>query len=175
MVFSLFRTSANAASIKRLHGEIVAASRQPAFYQHYGVSDTFAGRLELLILHAWLALGALRHCPDPAPFLARDLADAIFAGLDANLREMGVGDSAVPKRIGRMLEAFTGRCMAYDRALEQSPDQLAIALARNVLAGQGDGTRLGRYARAAAAALAQCDLEAMLARPLPFPDAALLN
>ena len=171
MVFSLFRKTAHAAIIKRLHGEIVAASRQTAFYQHYGVSDTFEGRLELLILHAWLLLGALKQHPD----LARDLADAIFAGLDADLREMGVGDSAVAKRIGRMLEAFTGRCMAYDQALEQSREQLAIALARNVLAGQGDGGRLARYAGAAAAALAQCDLDAILARPLPFPHAALLN
>ena len=173
MIFSLFRKSPNASIIARLHGDIVAAARQPAFYLDFGVSDTFEGRLELLILHAGLVLRQLALLPDPAPALACDLADAIFAGLEANLREMGVGDIVIPKRMGRLAEAFFGRNMAYDRALKGEGDGLAGALARNVLAGQGDGARLGRYVLAATAALGQRNLAALLAQPLPFPDAAL--
>lgn len=173
MIFSLFRKSSNTLVIDRLHGDIVAAARQPAFYRDFGVSDSFEGRLELLILHAGLVLRQLTLLPDPAPALARDLADAIFAGLEANLREMGVGDIVIPKRMGRLAEAFFGRNMAYDRALKGEGEGLARALARNVLAGQGNGARLASYVLAATTALDQCDLAAVLAKPLPFPDAAL--
>lgn len=175
MIFSLFRKSPNTLTINRLHGDIVAAARQPAFYQYFGVADTFEGRLELLILHAGLVLRHLTALPEPAPALARDLADAIFAGLEANLREMGVGDIVIPKRMGKLAEAFFGRNMAYDRALKGEGEVLASVLARNVLAGQGDGTRLARYVLAATAALAPCGLTALLAQPLPFPDAALAD
>ena len=159
--------------IQHIHGQIVAATRLPVFYLEFGVPDTFEGRFELLSLHATLVLRRLQQLQAPA--MAQALADQIFIGLDDAMRQMGVSDAVVPKRIGRMLEAFTGRMLAYGQALERQDDSLALALQRNVQAGQGDGQRLARYVRRCETSLAGRDLAQLQNHPLPFPDAARIE
>src|SRR6476620_7868248 len=106
MIFGLFRRSANERVIERLHGEIMAAVRQPSLYADYGVPDTFEGRFEMLILLSTLVVRRLAKLPSPGPEIAQDLTDKIFSEIDAAMREMGVGDLAVPKRIKKMAAAF---------------------------------------------------------------------
>ena len=172
-MFSLFgrkRAQANRQLIERLHAEIVAAVRRPAFYVDYGVADTFEGRLELLILHAWLVLKRLNDAEAPGPAAAQDLVDAVFRHLDFGLREMGVGDMAVPKRMKTLAEAFLGRSMAYDTALREGEQALAAALSRNMFNGNDTGKAMARYAMAAGARLSATPLEVCFVDPLPFPD-----
>lgn len=136
MPFGLFRRSTSRQLIDRLHGEIVAIVRQPELYQGYGVPDTFDGRFEMLALVSTLFVRRLALLPAPGPDIAQDLTDAIFAGLDASLREMGVGDLTVPKRIKKMASAFLGRRQAYEEGLRLGdPGVLAAALSRNVYGG----------------------------------------
>ena len=181
----LFRSAGNRSFIDKIHGDIVAAARNRVFYQRYGVPDTLEGRFELLILHAGLALRRLAALPAPGPDLAQDLSNAVFRHFDIALREMGVGDLTVPKRIKTMAEAFLGRAQAYDAALRAPNDQaLGAALSRNVYGrapvmavgdGEGGATevwRLARYTRAAAAALENADTKAQLAGAITFPDPA---
>ena len=169
MLKTLFRASANRAVIRDLHGRIVAAARQPALYAEYGVPDTLEGRVELVTLHAMLMLRALRGAPGPGPQMAQNVADAVFADFDAALREMGVGDVSIPKRISRLAADFVGRCAAYETALaDPGNTALEAALARNIFApGGGDAARLARYVRAAAGKLAALSPDAM-AREAPM-------
>lgn len=156
MLRSLFRASANRAVIRDLHGKIVAAARQPALFADYGVPDTLEGRFELVTLHAMLAMRTLGSAPPPGPQMAQGVANAVFAGFDAALREMGVGDATIPKRIGKLAGQFAGRCGAFAAAMAD-PDNVALeaALVRNIFApGGGDAARLARYVRAAAGKLA---------------------
>lgn len=169
-MFRLTSRSKHARSITRIHGEIVAATRQPLFYLKFGVADSFEGRFELLTLHTAIVLRRLQQLPDPAPVRAQELADSVFAGLEMAMRELGVGDSVIPKRMGRLLEAFSGRMRAYMTALDADGNELAQALARNVLGGQGDGVNLARYARAFAQNLAGADLPLIGTVSLPVPD-----
>ena len=177
----LFRSASNRGFIDKIHGDIVAASRNPAFYERFGVPDTLEGRFELLILHAALALRRLAALPAPGPDMAQDLSNAVFRHFDAALREMGVGDLTVPKRIKTMAEAFLGRAQVYDAALRQDNDQqLGAALTRNVYgrpavavaggAAKGDVWSLTRYARASAAGLAAADAKTLLSGAIAFPD-----
>ena len=174
MFTRLFRSSANRPVIDAIHGGIVAAARQPALFADYGVPDTVSGRFELLALHASLVLRALGAKPRPGPEMAQDLADAVFRHLDRALREMGVGDLTVPKRIKTLAGDFIGRGAAYGAALQAGDDSaLAAALRRNVFApGQGDAARLARYTRLAASGLAALPAD-RLAGPGLFPDATL--
>ncbi len=159
----------NRATVDRLHAEIVAAARDPAFFTAYSVADTLEGRFEILTLHAWLALRRLAALPPPAPEIAQDLTDAVFRHFDIALRELGVGDTSVPKRMRRLAEAFLGRCAAYDAALETGEEALVAALARNVYAGAGDPRRLALYVDAADRALAEAPIAAFAQGPVPFP------
>ncbi|WP_245501155.1 ubiquinol-cytochrome C chaperone family protein [Lichenibacterium minor] len=171
--FARRRPDPRRALLDRLHGEIVGAVRRPAFYIDYGVPDTFEGRFELLALHAGLVLRRFNAAEKPGPAVAQDLVDTVFAHLEADLREAGVGDVTVPKRMKRLCEAFLGRSAAYDAGLRSGDGALASALGRNVYAGRVEGDaaeRLSRYATLAADVLASTPLASCLEAPLPFPD-----
>ena len=115
---------------KPLYEAIVAAARQPKFYTTLGVADTIEGRFDLLILHVYLVVARLK---TQAPDLCQKLMNAFCEDMDGNLREMGVGDLGVGKKVRRMAEALTGRIYAYDHA--QSQTELEAALTRNVYHG----------------------------------------
>jgi cytochrome b pre-mRNA-processing protein 3 len=171
-MFQLFRRSANRRLIDRLHGEIVAAARDPVLFADYGITDDFEGRFESVTLHAAVILRHLNVLPEPGPSVAQDLADAVVKHFEVALREMGVGDTTVPKRMKKLVEAFLGRSSAYDRALKANGADLAATLSRNVYAGARDATRLAAYVAALDAALAASPLPVLLAEPLPIPRPA---
>jgi cytochrome b pre-mRNA-processing protein 3 len=169
MVLRLFRRSANRQLIDRLSGEIVAAARDPVLFTEYGIDDSLEGRFEAVTLHAVLVLRRLNRIDPPAPEIARDLTDAIFRSFEIALREMGVGDTSVPKRMKTIAGAFLGRAAAYDRALRGGAPALKAALARNVYDGRKNPDRLARYVEAASQALANASFAAFITGPVPFP------
>lgn len=173
MILGLFRRSANRTVIQRLYEVLVTAARQPALYAQLGVPDTFEGRFESLTLHAALVLRRLQAAEAPGPDVAQDLIDTVFKHLDRTLREMGVGDTSVPKRMNKLAEAFLGRSAAYDEALRAGGGALAAAFARNVYGGRDDGAALARYAENVAAALAAMPVQAFIDGTIAFPDAAV--
>jgi cytochrome b pre-mRNA-processing protein 3 len=117
-----------------------------------------------------LALRALRTMPPPGDEVAKDLTDAFFRDLDASLREMGVGDTSVPKRMKKLGEAFYGRAHAYDGALNAGDaSTLAAALCRNVIGTSVPSGPLARYALAADASFASLSLETVLEHGFSFP------
>ena len=168
MVFGLFRRSANEAVIERLYASVVAASRQPRLYADLAVPDTFEGRFESLTLHAVLVLRRLQAGPPPGPDMAQHLVDTVFKHLDRTLREMGVGDTTVPKRMKTLAEAFLGRSAAYQEALKSGT--LAMALARNIYLGGQDGERLARYVEASVERLDAETLQGFIEGRVPFAD-----
>lgn len=170
MIFGLFRRASNDAVIDRLYLSVVAASRQPALFADLQVPDTFEGRFESLSLHAILVLRRLQRCEAPGPAMAQHLVDTLFKHFDRTLREMGVGDTTVPKRMKTMAEAFGGRSAAYDAALRGERVTLVEALARNVYAGRRDAAVLADYVEALAAALAMTPLQTFLDAEIRFPD-----
>jgi cytochrome b pre-mRNA-processing protein 3 len=175
MVFRRFRRSANRQLIDRLSGEIVAAARDPVLYTEYGIEDNLEGRFEAVALHVALVLRRLNRMDQPAPEIAQDLTDAIFRSFEIALREMGVGDISVPKRMKTIAGAFLGRAAAYDRALRGETPDLTAALARNVYDGRKNPDRLARYVETANEALAKASLEAFTVGPVPFPDPAAVR
>ena len=176
MIFGLFRGNANRKLIASLHSDIVAAARDPALFTEFGIEDTLEGRFESLVLHAALVLRRLEHLPPPGPDIAQDLADTLFRHFDIALREIGVSDTRVPKRMKVMAEAFFGRAMTYHEALAQVPLQgplaLSQALSRNVYAGRRDGDGLAHYVVNLEAALAQVTLAQVLEGAIPIAKPA---
>ena len=88
-----------------LYLQAVAAARKPHFYRAGGVPDTLDGRFDMICLMAALLVRRLRRT---APALAQSVFDAMFRDMDASLRELGVGDLGVPRRVGAMWQAFNG-------------------------------------------------------------------
>ena len=179
MIFSLFRRAPQ--TITRLYGTIVAQARAPAFYGPYGVPDTVNGRFEMIVLHLVMLLRRLECEPQPVRQLGQGVFDLFCQDMEGSLREMGVGDLAVPRRMGRIGEAFYGRQAVYGATLAAAdPAPLRNALARNVfaldeeapggLAEAAGVDRLARYVGEAIRHLARQDTAALARGELTFPD-----
>jgi cytochrome b pre-mRNA-processing protein 3 len=153
----------------RLYAAAVARAREPVFFATFGVADTLDGRFDLVVLHACLLLERL-NTDDPA--LAQAFVDALFTGFDEGLRELGVGDIGIGKKVKKLADAFYGRLKAYGEAQDETA--MAAALIRNLYRGEeGAGAgAVARYVLAARALLANADLSGGEADfgPLPWMD-----
>jgi cytochrome b pre-mRNA-processing protein 3 len=157
MILAAFRRGHHNRNINALYGAIVAQARSRAFYANFGVPDTVEGRFELIVLHLVLVLRRLaptNQAGGRGNSLGQRLFDVFCHDLDDNLREMGVGDMAVPRKMRQFGEAFYGRQTAYNAAMNAGDEQkLEKALARNIFgiaAVDGKVERLAHYVRATA-------------------------
>jgi cytochrome b pre-mRNA-processing protein 3 len=120
----------------RLLEAVTEASRRSALFAAGRIPDTLEGRFEAMALYGSLALIRLRADEGAAP-LAQTFADTLFRAFDAGLREGGVGDLSVPKRMRALAASFYGRLSVYGAAIEAGdPAPLAAALGRNVFADE---------------------------------------
>jgi cytochrome b pre-mRNA-processing protein 3 len=118
---------------QNLYGSIVAQTRKPAFYAELGVPDTVEGRFELLVLHVFLVLDGLRGAGAKGEVLAQQLVDLFIADMDTTMRELGVGDMAVAKRMRSLADVFYERLADYREALGESGDKALKQLLREQL------------------------------------------
>jgi cytochrome b pre-mRNA-processing protein 3 len=145
-MFTRLRGQAAETPARHLYRAILARSREPVFYLEWNVPDTMDGRFDLLVLHVSLAFEALRGGGTAAAEVGSELADAVFAGFDEALRELGVSDFGMGRRIRRMANALYGRVESY--AAAASAPELAMAVQRNLYRGRAE--RVGEAAGLAA-------------------------
>jgi cytochrome b pre-mRNA-processing protein 3 len=161
----------------QLYTSAVVAARDPFLYTALGVPDTLDGRFDLVGLHTFLVIQRLKREAPEGPALAQGVFDAMFSDMDINLREMGVGDLSVGKRVKAMWDAFNGRANVYSTALAAG-DQAALeaALARNIWRGAappaGSTAALGRLVLAQGACLDSQSLAGLTAGTVQFLPAA---
>lgn len=160
---------------RRLYEALAAQARLPVFYADLGVPDSIDGRFEMLCVHAHAVFHRLRGRGARADQLGQATYDAMFAGLDAALREMGVADLGVGRRIKIMTHALNGRIQAYDAALASAdPGELPAAIRRNVFgtasAEDAQVAALAAYQRALRASLNAAGDADLLAGRVPFPE-----
>ena len=121
MILSLFRKKTATEPVYAVYNSIVAQSRQPVFYAEMGVPDTVTGRFDMISLHMALLFRRLRHGPQSAKDFSQAVFDLFFKDMDRSLREMGVSDLGVPKKIQKMGNLFFG-LLATGELLAQSAD-----------------------------------------------------
>ncbi len=174
MLFGLFGRKRDTGAIERLHAQVAAASRAPFLYTHFEVPDTLQGRFDSLTLHAILLMRRLRALPPPADDASQDLVDILFREVDRGLREIGIGDLSIPKKMKVFAKTFYGRAKLFDEALDAGDNVLlADALARNVGAQAQRLSQFARHIRHLDATMANYDLEHILSGAPLFPDAPL--
>lgn len=137
MSFSrLFKRSKHTDQAHSLYLAVVEQARRPAFYRHCGAPDTIDGRFEMILIHAVMLLRRLRDEGEAGSELGQVMFDVLIDDMDQSLREMGVGDMGVGRRVKAMARAFFGRAAAYEAALSAADDDsgeaLMAALRRNL-------------------------------------------
>lgn len=133
MIFKLFRKSPSTDAVHAVYSAIVAQSRQPVFYADWGVPDTVTGRFDMISLHLVLLLRRLRADKKQGAAFAQAVFDLFFLDMDRSLREMGVSDIGVPKKIQKMGNLFYGLLGAVNDAMDAADrPRLEQALRRNL-------------------------------------------
>ena len=157
MLQNLFRTRPREHPVLPLYEAAVRQARDPAFYTRLGVADRIDARFELYTLHVLLLVMRLRDEGDRGAEVGQALFNTYVSALDHALRELGVGDVSVGKKMRKLGEALYGRMTAYEPPLrDANVPALAAGLARNVYES-GDATvgeALAAYALASRARLA---------------------
>lgn len=161
---------------QQLYDCIVRQARQPDFYRQIGVLDTLEGRFEMIVLHLFLVLDRLAVDRPGTEDLAQVLSEQFVTDMDDCLRELGVGDTSVPKKVKRAAWALQERSTEYKQALQAGRSELAEAL--KPCAGDLDGAKLGDEAAIRLADYVVACQEALARQDFggePCPDPAFVD
>ena len=135
-LFGLFGSKRHERAGYALYTAAVQAARDPVFYQRLEVPDTMDGRFDMVGLYVFLVIHRLRDAGSDGKALGQAVFDAMFNDMDFSLREIGVGDMTVGKKVKAMWEAFHGRSANYAAPLlAHDEPAMAAAIARNVWRG----------------------------------------
>ena len=114
-----FHPRPEVAQAARLYASIVTQARQPTFFEALNMSDEIGIRFELVCLHACFCVLALRDLDGDARQgfghdLAQSLFDRFLKALDDTLREQGVGDLSVPKKMKPLIGSVYARLNLWE-------------------------------------------------------------
>lgn len=171
-VKSFFRPDDQTVIAHRLYMSVVERARAPVFYADLGVADTPSGRFSLVALHGFVLMERLGRDAGAAG-LAQKIFDTMFADMDRNLREMGVGDLSVGKKIKSLAQHFYGLSAAVRDALNAEPGVLEEVIRRNLYGGEDPGAEIlsvmSMDLRACVDALASQPLTELMQGEAAFP------
>lgn len=176
-LLDFFRKRAPSDSAYALYGAIVAQARREIFYSRYGVPDTVDGRFDMIVLHLIVLFHRFRSEDEMVRAFGQEVFDVFCTDMDRNLREMGVADITVPKKIKKMINAFYGRLERYVGAID-SGDRAALAegIRRNLFPGAEDHIHpepLAGYVLASVEALKRQTVETLRGGTADFADPGL--
>lgn len=171
-VKSIFQPDDETLIAHRLYGAAVERARTPVFYADLGVPDSPTGRFSMVALHGFLVMERLDGAVEAAG-LRQKIFDVMFADIDRNLREMGVGDLSVGKKVKALAEHFLGLSAAIRDALKTGNGHLEDVIARNIYGGDDPGADIlaimSKDLRDCVAALAEQPITEVTRGEIAFP------
>lgn len=173
MILSLFRKTKFSEPVYALYNAIVAQSRREKFYADWGVGDTLTGRFDMISLHAALVFRRLRSKEPVSKEFSQNLFDCFFRDMDRSLREMGVGDLSVGKRIEKMGSLFYGLLTNLSSALDSNDHNALVEfIGRNFHDGEHrpDASDFAHYIERCDALLAEQPVEDIMNGNVRFGD-----
>ena len=182
MIFSkLFKTNPMFDDeVQALYIETVNQSRRTEFYLNLDVADTVEGRFDMIILHIFVIMRRLKEGEEKTESFSQALFDLLFMDMDQNLRELGVGDMGLARRVPKMAEAFYGRITAYEEGLSVVDDNEATlkgALDRNLYrkttASDESLDAMAKYLRRECNSVDKMDMNALLKGQIKFGEPPL--
>ncbi|MGR8960524.1 ubiquinol-cytochrome C chaperone family protein [Rhizobium leguminosarum] len=177
MIFGLFRKkNNNQAIVDRQYAALTAAARMPEIYERLNVPDTVMGRFEMLSIAMILFFRRTRASATSGQEIAQEIVDAFFQDIDYSIRELGIGDNSVPKRMKKLAGMFYGRLEAYSKAMDTGDaEALAVALQRNIYpetSAPADMTGLAGWMMAAESHLSAVPEEVITTGSVTLPAVA---
>ncbi len=127
-MFSRFFSRKSKSEVpQELYGKVVMQSRNPVFFLRYGLQDSVTGRFDALCIHLFLFSRRLvREDTPKTTSLNQEVFDIFIDSTDRALRELGIGDTSVPKRKKRLIHSFYATVEAFGAPLDEE-DQKALS------------------------------------------------
>jgi len=161
---------------QKLYGAIVAQARLPDFYRDLGVPDSLDGRFAVLSLHLFIVLHRLKQEGTAGVSLAQGVMDRFIGDMDTVMRELGVSDLRVPKKMRALAGSAHALLETYDQAFAAGEAPFTAAIAASLPSGCEDtelsSETLASYLMGCAAALEREPLSALTAGAIAFPEIA---
>jgi cytochrome b pre-mRNA-processing protein 3 len=159
---------------QKLYGAIVAQTRLPVFYQGLGVPDTLEGRFVVLSLNLFAVLHRLKADGAETRGFAQELTDQFTADMETVLRELGVGDLGIPKKMRGLAASSAALLQGYDEALESGESALTSTIAEALPlerpAAEAASERLADYLKGVIRRLDTEPLSVLQTGEVKFPE-----
>ena len=166
MIFSFFRDAERSPIPNQIYGILVAAARDPDLFRSCKIDDSVMGRFDMLSLHVYLFARRMRHDElQGAEDMVQEVFDLYVDGVEIALREIGIGDTTVPKRKKKMIHSFYGMIEEFDPALDgKNMTALEEAVSKRFYKEPGgvEAGLLARYISANSEHLANVNADEML-------------
>jgi cytochrome b pre-mRNA-processing protein 3 len=171
----LWQSSAARTNAEKLYGAIVAQARLPQFYARLGVPDSLEGRFVILQIHLFAVLHRLKHDGAEARAIAQELVDLFTKDMETVLREQGVGDLSIPKKVRTVSAATQAFVLTLERAYQAGCGPVLRQAIAEALPEETDGSpdtaaALAHYLEQVVTYLAAQPIETMVAGSLQFPE-----
>ena len=95
----IFKKNKNLKTAREYYNNIVMLSRNRNFYLDGGVPDSIDGRFELIVLHVYIFVSRLLKADQEGRNFSQKLIEIMIEDFDSSLREIGVGDLSVGKKV----------------------------------------------------------------------------
>lgn len=150
-------------ALRPLWVRVVELAREPEWFREGGVCDTIDGRFDMItavLAQVLLRMEQDEELVEPSVFLTELFVD----DMEGQMRQIGVGDLVVGKKMGKLVGSMGGRLGAFREARETGRDALVAALMRNMTLREGaDGESLATGLEALRARLERTGPEQLLA------------
>jgi len=118
MFSAFFKKSVSTTAPQQIYGSLMTHARSPVFFTDYGIPDSVMGRFDMLSLHVYLLARRFRDDGTPiAMDLSQEVFDLYVYDVERALRELGIGDTSVPKKKKKMIRSFYGQIDDFDEAI----------------------------------------------------------
>lgn len=166
------RDKALTRDARRIYDSLMGQSRLAGFYGTGRVTDNYDGRIDVLTLHMAVMLKALKAHDEQGGALAQALFDEMKDDFEIALREEGISDTGVKKRIKPMISLFYDRVKAYTQAIiSDAPDTEMVKALATFHADASDAflANMARYSLKFAKALDGKALGALALTDFTYP------
>ncbi len=171
MIWPFRKKIKNEHHLYAIYNSIVAQSRQEEFYKNMQVTDSVTGRFDMISLHMILVLRRLRSENAEIKEFSQNLFDLFFKDMDNSIREMGVSDIAVPKKIQKMGSLFYGFLGKLTNSLDNNDEkELVIVVNNNIYDGKDrkNAEKLSKYISETVKLLNKQNLEDIILGKISF-------
>ena len=125
----------------RIYTKLMSQARRVEFYGENSAPDNYDGRIDVLTLHMAAILRALADQGEQGERLSQALYDVMRDDFEVAMREEGLSDTGIKKRIKPMMQLFFTRVKTYAKAMSADEAEAHVndALLAGLLAGNETG------------------------------------